>query len=55
MNPPRVPRDDLIERCRRQRARLAGMTGAALQRVHARDVGRVLRILRRALRVIGPR
>jgi len=55
MSTPRVPRDELIERCRRQRARLAGMTGAALQRIHARDVGRMLRILRRALRVIGPR
>ena len=49
----RVPRTELIERCRRQRARLAGMTGAALERVHARDVGRMLRILRRALRIIA--
>ena len=35
MTTPLVPRDELIERCRRQRARLGGMTGAAMQRVHS--------------------
>ena len=54
-NTPRVPRAELIERARRQRARLAGLTGAAIQRVHAHDVGRIFRLLRRAMRVIGPR
>jgi len=55
MNGPRVPRAELIERCRRQRARLAGMTGAAMQRVHSQDIGRVLRLLRRAMRIIKTR
>ena len=54
-NTPRVPRGELIERARRQRARLAGLTGAALQRVRSHDVGRVFRLLRRAMRIIGPR
>jgi len=54
MSEPRVPRAELIERCRRQRARLAGLTGATVQRLHARDIGRVLRLVRRALRLIEP-
>lgn len=55
MSAPRIPRAELIERCRRQRARLAGLTGAAMERVHARDIGRVLRLVRRALRIIETR
>jgi len=55
MNTPRIPLTELIERARRQRARLAGITGAALQRAHARDVGRVLALLRRAARLLAPK
>lgn len=55
MTTPRIPRAELIERARRQRARLAGMTGAAMQRVHARDIGRVLALVRRALRIFDTR
>lgn len=55
MNDPRVPRAELIEKCRRQRARLAGLTGATMQRIHAHDVRRVLRLVRRAIQIIQPK
>ncbi|HTU67569.1 MAG TPA: hypothetical protein VMF52_16585 [Steroidobacteraceae bacterium] len=52
MNAPRVPRAELIERCRRQRARLAGFTGAAVRSAHLHDIGRALRLLRRVARLL---
>lgn len=53
MTTPRIPRAELIERCRRQRARLASVTGSTIQRVHARDIGRALRIVRRVMKIIA--
>jgi len=55
MNSPRVPRAELIERARKQRARLAGFTGAAAARLHVRDIGRALRMIRRVMRLIDLR
>lgn len=48
----RAPRAELIERCRQQRARLAGLTGAATAHLHTRDLTRAIALVRRVLRVL---
>lgn len=46
-------REELIARCRRERAELAGATGAAVSKLHrTRDLLRALRTVRRVVRFL---